>query len=129
MCLSNVDFTMEKSSRGEWYGVGYKNIPRYNGKFAVSYNRFQFKKGIWLKDPNRKLIAGPNTYNFETEKYEPRQDYAPGFHILLTKKDCEDYNRVSKDTFLVHFKEIVCFGKQDEYPCVIARQLKIVKEV
>lgn len=114
MCMSTVDFTLQRDKNGEYYGIGYKSI-----EINEKDNPIGFRIGRWKKDTNYGVAGYPNSYEL-------------GFHVFLDKQSAISYGDIA---FEVHFKDVVAFGtnstgyNKPDGNCIIARRIKVVKRV
>lgn len=124
MCLSTVDFALDKNGIGE----GYKVLPI---AYFDSLLRLKpvAKNNGWSKTWQKAKAIG----FIKTNQYE---EYYPGFHIFTKLEDALNYNLLQQYYVLVkvNYRNVTAFGQNSTAnnngrgPCVIAEEMKI-KEV
>ena len=64
-------------------------------------------------------------------KSENIGDYMSGFHIFKNKKDAKEYGFQFNYNYTVKvkYRDVICYGKQNDLRIVVARYRTIIKEV
>lgn len=126
MCLSTVDFVLDKNG----VGTGYK---------IIAYHHFNFdnSKPVSLKPTRETKYYSKNwikAKSWDTTNFEYSIDgkkYYPGFHIFLEEKHAKNYSNYGV-VVEVKFKGIRAFGqnKAGDYgkgACIISEYMRISK--
>lgn len=123
MCLSRLEFSLKYNKKlGEYVGLGFK---AYDTQDDISGLR------NWVQ------AAGDGVLSHSVTMTKDGEYYHPGFHIFLDYTAARNYFSVStcKKIYLVKYHSPIAFGSNItykynvNYPCVIARYMRIVKEV
>jgi len=117
MCLdikdSKIDLVYNKK-------YGYKIFQKSNtGSIVGQYFLRYYKIGEWNKAPKIKL------------KDYMRNLYEGGFHILHSLEDAKKWKKCYNHLYIfkIEFRNVVATGKQRGLKIIVAREMKILKEV
>ncbi len=123
MCLSKLNEPPYEQS-----GVGYKV---YNKHSYGSYSSLFYK---WNNTSHFKLGQEYESSNGYVHKYydSTALDFYPeGFHIFKNYDDALAYAQDESwvGVLQVEYSEVVAEGEQEKAPCVVARKIKLIKEL
>lgn len=127
MCLYNTDFAC-------FYDRKLKQYVGYGFKSLFSSDISEYKLWTEAKGWNNNIKSNVTRVSGEQSR---NKHYHPGFHIFLDVKDAKGYRGPysAAKLYLVKFHTVIGYGKQSLFdvnklaPCVIARYMRIVKEV
>jgi hypothetical protein len=121
VCLDTIDKKTRKKVR-----YGYKVFDIYYDKIEGTHYSFDgcsfgnkpYELNKWYKSTDGLIYT------------EDDKDYETGFHIFTNKKDAKKWQSVNcRVIFKVELKNIVASGKQESLKCVVAKEMRILKEV
>lgn len=114
-------------------GIGYMVRRRYGRRYVPLYHpEPEGKLGQTIHtDPPRSIYTDSGW-----SPGDRRQIYIPAFHIFRFKNDAVDYmkdrclmSRSTRFLMKVQFEDVVCAGKQDGAPVIVAKTVKYLKVV
>lgn len=121
MCLHQLDKKTRKLG-----GIGYKLLSTDNGVPRT------YIQGV-VALPIGEWVTDPSSENRWTEFRHPNKEYPTGFHIFLTLEDLERWRGKmgwrNLTVFRVQFKDVVASGYQHRCRTIVARRVKVIKEV
>jgi len=126
MCLKTVNFSLEKDSKGNLYGIGYKCVKIVGKKIKGTDRSFYWRKDRWMKADTLPITSDEYVITNRTSSYK---QYLSGFHIFLTPEDAKYYS--TRPLVKVKFRNVLGFGSQNggRPDCVIAGEMKFIEFV
>ncbi len=120
MCLGSVTSVKSEKLPKDEYHIGWKaiNINKDNNTFRSAFN--------WNRSLNKWLRCRLPLSNVLGIG---RDMYPTGFHIFTTREGARNWGYGKQAIVKVHYRRVVARGMQDNYKCVIAKEMYVEKPI